>query len=87
CQVIPSHTPGIKNVKDITQLRFSEDLVNWSEPVYVEYEGKPFGNHYVAAVHNDGITQPHIATTNNISFLTNHNGTDVDHHTAVIVEK
>ena len=87
CQVIPSRTPGIKNVKDVAQLRFSEDLVNWSEPIYVEYAGKPFGNHYVAAVHNDGVTQPHIATTNNISFLTNHNGTDVDHHTAVIIEE
>ena len=87
CQVIPSHTPGIKNVKDVTQLRFSKDLVNWSEPEYVSYEDKPFGNHYVAAVHNDGISQPHIATTDNISFLTNHNGTDVDHHTARIIEE
>ena len=87
CQVIPSHTPGVRNVRDVTQLRFSKDLIHWSEPAYVEYAGKPFGNHYVAAVHNDGISQPNIATTGNISFLTNHNGTDVAHHTARIIEE
>ena len=64
-------------VSDIAEFRYSDDLINWSEPQYVEVEGKPFGNHYVAAVSNDIGGNPMVAQGEDIMLLLNHNGTDV----------
>lgn len=64
-------------IKHETQLRFSTDLVNWSEITIQEHEGKPFGNHYVALVSDESEGQPHFVKGDKVSFLTNHNGTNV----------
>ena len=85
--VHPYPPEGQNVVDDETHLRFSTDLVNWTEPVVLYHEGKPFGNHYVAAVSHDNVNQPNVAVGDEISFLLNHNGTDVTRHPAKIVEK
>ncbi len=73
-----------KMIKHETQMRISTDLVNWGEVYVQEYEGKPFGNHYVALVSDDTDTQPSYAKGDRVSFLTNHNGTDVTRYKAHI---
>lgn len=67
----------VRHVKDIMEVRTSKDLLNWSEPITVEYEGKTFGNHYMAMVSDDKDEQPNVIKDNTFSILTNHNGTDV----------
>lgn len=72
------------HVIDETHLRFSKDMVNWSEPIPLYKDGKPFGNHYIAAVDHSENGQPNVLEGDEFSFLTNHNGTDVLRFKAVI---
>ncbi len=60
-----------------TQLRYSKDMVNWSEVTVLKKDGEPFGNHYVGVVSDDQGGQPNVAEGDKISILTNHNGTNV----------
>ncbi len=64
-------------VADVMAIRVSTDLIHWSDKIIVEKDGKPFGNHYVAMVSDDGVGQPNVATGDEVKVLTNHNGTDV----------
>lgn len=71
-------------VADVMELRTSEDMLHWSEPVRVAYNGKPFGNHYMAIVSDEPDTQANIVKGDTLSILTNHNGTDVMRYSARI---
>ena len=71
-----------------TDLRTSADLIHWSEPVGgIMYEGKEFGNHYVALapIGTDGHAS--VIPEDTCCFLTNHNATDVMRYEVEIVEK
>ncbi len=85
--VTPENKPGSGLVQHETQLRFSTDLVNWSEPRALTWEGEPFGNHYVAAVSHGTEGQPCVLEGEELSFLTNHNATDVDRWRARLVAR
>lgn len=89
---IASSCPVNKNVsKQIVinemQVRWSDDMLHWSEPVSFEKDGKNFGNHYVAIVSDDTDRQPNFIKGDGFSILTNHNGTDVSRFRSVFVEK
>ena len=73
-----------KKVEDVAYIRTSRDLINWSEAEKVIVDGKPFGNHYVAAVSESNSGQPCVAEGTEVSFLCNHNGTDVERFRAEI---
>ena len=62
-------------------------MINWSDPVTVEVDGKLFGNHYMAIVSDDADVQPNIVVGDNFSILTNHNGTDVMRYKTKITQK
>ena len=64
-------------IPDVMEVRTSKDLVNWSEPIRVERNGKEFGNHYVSIFADDDKNQPFVFDGDDFSLLTNHNGTDV----------
>lgn len=66
-----------KLVSDIARISFSEDMINWSEPQYIECDGEKFGNHYVAAISDRTDTHPCIIKGDEFLLLTNHNGKDV----------
>ena len=66
-----------RHVKDIMEVRTGKDLLQWSAPVMVDYEGKIFGNHYMAMVSDDIDEQPNVIKNDTFSVLTNHNGTNV----------
>ena len=81
CMVSVLVTPGErKTVSDVAQIRFSKDLITWSEPIFAEYNGGIFGNHYVAMVSDSDSSQPFDIDGDGFSFLTNHNGKDVKRH-------
>ena len=84
--VHPYPDPGQNVVDDETHVRFSTDLIHWSEPVTVYKDGKPFGNHYVAAVSEETDSQPNVANGDAFAFLLNHNGTDVVRYPACFTE-
>ena len=69
-------------VANILQWRTSSDLIHWSEPRQIPYEGKPFGAHYMALVDDDPDTQPHVIKDNNFSFLVCNTNKDVERYTA-----
>lgn len=73
-----------KLVADVMEVRTSKDMLRWSEPVTVEYEGETFGNHYMAMVSDDPDEQPNIIKGDTFSILTNHNGTNVMRYAAKI---
>lgn len=72
---------------DEMQVRYSSDMINWSEPITLERDGKVFGNHYVAMVSDDADRQPNFIKGDEFSILTNHNGTDVMRWKSKFVEK
>ena len=69
-------------VEDVLEWRTSADLIHWSEPRRIEKDGKPFGNHYMAFVSNDGVSPPNVIDGKDFLILTGHNGTDVLRHEA-----
>ena len=69
-------------------LRTSTDLIHWSDPVGgVMYEGKEFGNHYVALAPTESDGHMYCIKGDSCCFLTNHNATDVMRYEVEIVEK
>ena len=62
---------------NVMELRESDDMLHWSDPVQVPYGDKSFGNHYVALVADDAMGVPNVAQGDSFSILSNHNGTDV----------
>lgn len=85
--VTPENKPGHGLVQHVTHLRLSTDLVNWSEPRVLTRQGEPFGNHYVAVVSHGTEGQPCVLEGEELSFLTNHNATDVERWRAHLVAK
>ena len=63
-------------VDGIMELRTSPDMLCWSEPRRVIYNGTYFGNHYTAIVSEDNSGQPYVVG-DSFSILSGHNGTDV----------
>ena len=83
-----SVTPETKKlVDDVMAVRCSDDMLHWSEPFGVEYEGKPFGNHYLAMVWDGEGGQPNVIPGDDFSILANHNGTDVIRYKSKFVKK
>ena len=64
-------------VSDVMELRTSSDLINWSEPIAVKRDGKPFGNHYQAITSFHGKGDPYCVEGGDFTVLSCHNGTDV----------
>ena len=81
---VPAHT---NVVLDVMEVRTSTDCIHWSKPTRFLYEGKEFGNHYVALVAEDKINQPCEMDGDEFSILSNHNGTDVIRYKAKFVKK
>ena len=83
-------TPGVYGkalVDDVMYVRTSKDMLNWSDAMPVEKDGKAWGNHYVAIFNRDDKTQPWILTENEFAVLTNHNGTDVLSYPVKLIKK
>ena len=68
---------GSSVIQDEMRMRVSKDMIHWSDVVIAQKDGKPFGNHYVAAVAHGENEQPNVIEGDEFSILTNHNGTDV----------
>lgn len=64
-------------VTDRMQLRTSDDLVNWSDPIDVMNGEEFFGAHYVAVYPDDTESPISVITGDEFSVLKNGNGTDV----------
>lgn len=78
----------LKNVvEDIMEIRTSDDMIHWSEPIVAQKDGKDFGNHYVAMIADDTTSQPNVIEGDTFSVLTNHNGTDVYRFPSKFIEK
>lgn len=58
------------------EMRVSTDLINWSEPVVLHKDGKPFGDHY-CAFYSDNPKDSHWESGNSLILQLNGNGTDV----------
>ncbi len=74
-------------IENVMELRSSENMLRWSEPVRVMKDGKEFGNHYVALLSDDDKNQPNVVEGDEGSVLSNHNGTDVLRYKAGFVKK
>lgn len=73
-------------IGDYLHLRTSNNLLDWSEPIFIEKDGKKFGNHYNAIVSNATEGQPNVAGDEFI-LLTCHNGTDVTLYKAEVARE
>ncbi|MBQ4065982.1 MAG: hypothetical protein IJD10_07765, partial [Clostridia bacterium] len=51
------------------EVRVSDDMLHWSEPVRVYRDGELFGNHYVKIVPDDTASQPNLITGDTFSIL------------------
>ena len=74
-------------IEDVMEVRESEDLLHWSEPVRLEKGGQAFGNHYVAMVADDRKNPPNVIEGDEGAILSNHNGTNVDRFRFTIEKK
>ena len=73
-------TPEEGIIADYMEVRTSQDMINWSEPVSFEKDGKRFGNHYQAIISYHGNGNPSVVTGNSFTVMECHNGTDVRCH-------
>ena len=73
-------TPEEGIIADYMEVRTSQDMINWSEPVSFEKDGKRFGNHYQAIISYHGKGNPSVITGNEFTVMDCHNGTDVRCH-------
>ncbi len=65
-----------QTISHALEMRVSNDLTNWSEPVVLHKDGKPFGNHY-CAFYSDNPSDSHWESGNSFILQLNGNGTDV----------
>lgn len=81
CYVLTSSTVNFGNttqiISDYMVIRTSKDLVNWSDPITVEKDGKLFGNHYQAICSYHGNNDTYVVEKDKFTILNCHNGTDV----------
>ncbi|MBE6557496.1 MAG: hypothetical protein E7661_00545 [Ruminococcaceae bacterium] len=80
-RIRPNTFTGV--VEDVMLIRESCDLLSWSEPMTVEKNGVPFGNHYCAMVACGRNALPQVVSGDEFAILLNHNGTDVVSYPAV----
>lgn len=67
----PINVNSDKNfVKDILELRTSDNLLKWSEPLTVKAGEKPFGAHYQAPVSFNAEGDPYVIKGNKFTVLT-----------------
>ena len=64
-------------VNPIMEIRESDDMVHWSEPVQLTREGELFGGHYVGLYSPDTEGQTFTISGDDMVVLTNGNGTDI----------
>ena len=76
-----------KLVDGLMTLRTSDNLVQWTGPVFVMKDGKPWGNHYVAMANCDAESQTYILKTNKFCVLSNHNATNVMNYPVKLIKK
>ena len=69
--------PELNYVLNYIEVRFSDDLIHWSEPQTIEKDGKLFGAHYNAAISYRGTGDPFVITGDEFTVLMSDNGTDV----------
>ena len=69
-------------VANILEWRVSDDLLHWSEPQRIIYEGKEFGAHYMAIVDDAIDTCPQVIKDNDFTILICNTNKDVDGYTA-----
>jgi len=67
----------------IIEVRTSDDMLNWSEPVQVEYEGKELGAHYVGIYPDDKINPTCVIDGDVFSILATDNGTSMRYTTTI----
>ena len=70
--------PITEFVADYAEFRTGTDLLHWSEPVNIPYEGENgyFGNHYISLV-SDSKQLSVNELSGNVSALLCHNATDL----------
>ncbi len=76
---VAEDTDGAR-ITDTMELRSSEDLLHWSEPVHVRNGEGIFGNHYNGIASYRGQGDPDLLRGKRCTLMTCHNGTDVDFH-------
>lgn len=76
-----------KFISDVMAVRTGDNLISWSEPILVERDGKPWGNHYVAVCDSTKEGQPFIVKGNEFCILSNHNATDVLYSAVKLIKK
>jgi hypothetical protein len=82
------HPPVFKGVvEDVMQIRESDDMIHWNEPIIANKDGSDFGNHYVAMIEDGTVGQPNVIEGDSFSILTNHNGTDVNRFVSKFIDK
>lgn len=69
------------------EVRTSNDLIHWREPIRFIQDGKEFGNHFIALVSEDDKNRPCEIDGDDFSILSNHNGTNVMRYKAKFIEK
>lgn len=89
-RVIPHSTykpnDGSSIIERVIELRSSDDLIHWSDPVAVTKDGVKFGNHYCAFYSANPEDNTEI-TGSRFVVLLNGNGTDVKAYDAELVKE
>lgn len=67
---------SFRDGKDALTLRTSDDLINWSEPIFVPGEGERFKKPYFSII-NSGESGAHNIIGDRFTILVCHNGTDL----------
>ena len=71
-------------VNPIMEIRESEDLIHWSDPVQLTRNGELFGGHYCGLYAADNTRHNNVISADTLMVLTNGNGTDVTRYEAKI---
>lgn len=64
-------------VNPIMEVRESDDMLHWSDPIRITRDGEDFGGHYVGFYSDSDKEQPFIIDRDTLAILRNGNGTDV----------
>ena len=75
-------------VNHVMEVRESDDMIHWSEPVQLTREGQLFGGHYVGLYSPDTVGSPSVLSGDGIAILlAAGNGTDLTRFDATIEKK
>ena len=73
-------------VNPIMEIRESDDMINWSEPIQMTRDGELFGGHYVGFYSDSDSGYPFDIEEDRLVIFRNGNGTDVTRCLATIEE-